>query len=80
MSEPDFWKSTAFAVIQAFSASEENMTRLAYRTAIYQRLKPKNLPKSENEIFQKAKPKRQSIRDQYAMAKLVTQVMSKEVH
>lgn len=80
MSEPDFWKSTAFAVLQAFQAHEENTSRLAYRTAMYQRMKHQYLPKSERELFGKAKPKKQSLKDQYAMAKLVTQVMSKQVH
>ena len=80
MNEPDFWKSTAFAVIQAYNAAQENMSRLAYRTAIYQRMSHKHLPKNEAAIFAKAKPKRQSVQDQFAMAKFMTAVMSKEVH
>jgi hypothetical protein len=80
MTEPDFWKSTAFAVIQAYNAAQENMSRLAYRTAVYQRMNHKHLPKTEEAIFAKAKPKRQSLKDQLAMAKFMTKVMSKEVH
>lgn len=80
MAESDFWKSTAFAVIQAYNAAQENMSRLAYRTAIYQRMKPNHLPKTEEAIFAKAKPKRQSLKDQLAMAKFMTTVMSKEIH
>jgi hypothetical protein len=71
---------TAHAVLQALVASSENLSRLAYRTAIYTRTGPKHLPKNEQAIFAKAKkPKRQSLQDQFAMAKLITAV-SKEVH
>lgn len=71
---------TAHAVIQAYNASQENMSRLAYRTAIYQRMHHKHLPKTEEAIFAKAKPKRQTIQQQLVMAKFMTKVMSKEVH
>ena len=72
---------TSHAVLQAFLASAENMSRLAYRTAVYTRTSHKHLPKSETAIFAKAKaPKRQSLADQLAMAKFITGAMSKEVH
>ena len=80
ISERDFWSMTAFNIYRAFNASQENMSRLAYRTAIYQRMSHKHLPKNEAAIFAKAKPKRQSVQDQFAMAKFMTAVMSKEVH
>ena len=81
MTEPDFWKTTAFAVIQAYNAAQENLSRLAYRTAVYQRMNHKHLPKNEEAIFAKArKPKRQSIKDQFAMAKLMTAMLSTEKH
>ena len=81
VSERDFWGMTAYAVLEAFYASRENMSRLAYRTAIYQRISHKHMPKTEEAIFAEAKKaERQSITDQFAMAKLITQAMSKEVH
>jgi hypothetical protein len=87
MTEPEFWKSTAFAVIQAFNAAQENMSRLAYRTAIYQRMAHKHLPKNEDAIFAKAKPKAKSskpmsLQDQRAMFKFLTAGLppSKEKH
>lgn len=70
---------TSHAVLQAFMASTENMSRLAYRTAVYTRTSHKHFPRTEADIFPK-KPKRQSIADQLAMAKLITGAMSKEVH
>lgn len=79
ISERDFWSMTAFNIYRAFNASQQNLSRLAYRTAIYQRMAHKHLPKNEEAIFA-AKPKRQSMQDQLAMAKFVTAVMSKEVH
>lgn len=85
MTEPDFWKSTACAVIQAYDASQETMSRLAYRTAVYQRMSHKHLPKTEDAIFAKAKvkkPKVQSAADQYAAFKFLTAGLppSKEKH
>lgn len=83
ISERDFWGMTAFSIYQAFKASQENLSRLAYRTAVYTRMKREHLPKSENDLIAKARPKtaqRQSIQDQRAMAKFITQVMSKQVH
>jgi hypothetical protein len=87
MTEPDFWRSTAFAVIQAYNANQENLSRLAYRTAVYQRMNHKHLPKNEEAIFAKAKkktaaPKPQNVRDQYAMFKFLTAALppSKEKH
>jgi len=74
---------TAFAVVQAFSAADENLSRLAFRTAYFTRVNPKHLPRSEDGLFAKAKAKkakRQSIQDQFATARLMTMVMSKEVH
>lgn len=70
---------TSHAVLQAFMASAENMSRLAYRTAVYTRTSHKHFPRAEADILPK-KPKRQSIADQLAMAKLITGAMSKEVH
>jgi hypothetical protein len=66
---------TANNVVIAFRASEENMSRLAYRTAIYQRIDHKHLPKTEDAMFAKAKPQRQTLAQQYAMARLITRVM-----
>lgn len=81
ISDRDFWSMTSHAVLQAFLASAENMSRLAYRTAVYTRTSHKHFPRTEADIFAKMKkPKRQSIADQLAMAKLITGVMSKEVH
>lgn len=78
ISERDFWSMTAFSVSMAFGASQENLSRLAYRTAYYQRVQVKHFPKTEDSIFKMTKPK-QSLREQFAMAKLVTS-LSKEVH
>jgi hypothetical protein len=75
ITERDFWKMTAHNVIMAFRASEQNMSRLAYRTAVYQRGDPKKLPRTEDAIFASAKPKRQTLAQQYAMARLITKVM-----
>jgi hypothetical protein len=66
---------TAHNVIMAFRASEQNMSRLAYRTAIYQRIDHKKFPKTEDAMFAKAKPQRQTLAQQYAMARLITKVM-----
>jgi hypothetical protein len=60
---------TANNVTIAFRASEENMSRLAYRTAIYQRIGHKHFPKTEDAIF--AKP-RQTLAQQYAIARAIT--------
>lgn len=76
ISEHDFWGMTAHTVYIAFRASQENLSRLAYRTAIYTRIQPKHLPKTEDDIFKRAKAvKRQGIREQLAMAKLITKVL-----
>jgi hypothetical protein len=72
ITERDFWTMTAHNIVIAFRASEENMSRLAYRTAIYQRIGHKHFPKTEDAIF--AKP-RQTLAQQYAMARLITKVM-----
>ena len=70
---------TAYAVLEAFYAHREELSRLAYRTAIYHRMSAKHLPKNEEAIFAKAKKaaKRQSFADQFAMARFVTQAMTK---
>ena len=80
ISERDFWGMTEFSLWQAFRASHETLSRLAYRIAIYNRIQPKHLPKTEDAIFEKAKPQRQSLKQQYQMARLATQLMSKGVH
>ncbi len=64
------------------------MSVLAYRTGLYtssfylSRWKLNKLPKNEAELLKKPEPKKktQSIQDQFAMAKFVTQIMSKQVH
>jgi hypothetical protein len=72
---------TAHGVFLALVASSENMTRLAYRSAVFSRTSHKHFPRNEAVIFAKArKPKRQTLQDQLAMAKLITGAMSKEVH
>lgn len=83
---------TAFMVVEAFIsvAKERNdeTSVLAYRTGLYNssfmlsRTKLNHLPKSEAELLKKPEPqkKNQSIQDQLAMAKFVTQIMSKQVH
>ena len=60
-------------------AEDENLTRLAYRTARLSRVSHKNFPKTEAALFE-TKPKRQSLADQFASAKLVTQIMSMGNH
>jgi hypothetical protein len=86
ISSKDFWGMTAFLVVEAFIATakekNEDMAVLAYRTAIFTRMKHTSLPKNERELLKKPEPKKkpQSIQDQYAMAKFVTKMMSKEVH
>jgi hypothetical protein len=63
------------------SEASENITRIAYRTARLSRVAHKSFPKSEAALFNAVKPKkRQSIADQYANAKLITQVMSRGNH
>lgn len=71
---------TAYGVMQALAARSEAATRQAYRTAVYHRMSHKHLPKNEAAIFAKAKPKKQSLGDQYKMARLMTSMMSKEKH
>jgi len=68
---------TAYNVILAFNASQENISRLAYRTAVMTRMAHKYFPKTEDAMFSKAmKPKaRQTVREQYLMAKAITQVL-----
>lgn len=78
--ERDFWGMTAHNIYSAFNASQENLSRLAYRTAYFHRVQHKHFPKNEDAIFRKAKPQRQTIKEQFVMAKFMTKVMSKEVH
>jgi hypothetical protein len=66
---------TANSVVAAFNASQENLFRLAWRTAYYHRVQHKHFPKTEDAIFAAAKPKRQTLAQQYAMARLITKVM-----
>jgi hypothetical protein len=75
ISERDFWDMTEFSVWQAYRASHETLSRLAYRIAIYNRIQPKHLPQSEDAIFAEAKPKRQTLQQQYMMARTITKVM-----
>jgi len=65
---------TGFAVLKAFEAADENLSRTAFRTAYYNRVQPKHLPKSENAIFKKDKP-RQSLKDQHLMMRIITGAM-----
>ena len=65
---------TPHGLVLAYQAHDENLTRLAWRTALYGRVAHKHFPKSEAALF-KVKPKRQSLDDQYRMAKLITKVM-----
>jgi hypothetical protein len=67
---------TAHSVIQAFSASEENRTRLAFRTAYFSQRK---MTKSEEVVFAK-KPANQTLKQQLAMAKHITRMMGGTVH
>lgn len=74
---------TAFTVVQAFNASrlqqQQDISVLAYRTALFTRMKHTSLPKNEADLLKKAKPKaapkRQSLEDQLAMAKFVTRAL-----
>ncbi|TIL91466.1 MAG: hypothetical protein E5Y73_17465 [Mesorhizobium sp.] len=72
---------TAFNVILAYAEKmdekQESMSVLAYRTAIFTRMKNQYLPKNEAALLKKPEPKkRQTLADQLAMAKFVTQMMS----
>ena len=77
---------TAFTVFLTIKAAaieqQENMSVLAYRTAMFTRMKNQYLPKNEAALLKKPEPKKktQSLKDQLAMAKFVTQIMSKQVH
>ena len=77
ISETDFWQMTAHNVIIAYIASQENISRLAYRTAVMTRMSHKHFPKTEDALFSKAmKPKpRQTVREQYLMARAITKVL-----
>jgi hypothetical protein len=78
---------TAANVVNCLNAvvvsRSEEMSILAYRTALFTRTK--HFPKSETDLLKKAKPKkaeprRQSIEDQLAMAKFVTVALGGTVH
>ena len=76
---------TVHGVVTAVGArrleESENLTRLAYRTARLSRVSHKHFPRTEAALFKNsAKPKRQSLADQYASARLITQVMSRGNH
>jgi len=67
---------TANAVVAAFNASQENLYRLAWRTAYYHRVQHKHFPRSEDAIFGRAAAvRRQNLNEQYAMARLITKVL-----
>jgi hypothetical protein len=70
ITERDFWTMTAHNVVIAFRASEENMSRLAWRTAVYQRIDHKHFPRTEDALFAKAKP--QTLAQQYAIARAIS--------
>lgn len=61
---------------------QENMSVLAYRTAMFTRMKNQHLPKNEAELLKKPKPKNkpQSLKDQLAMAKFVTKALGGTVN
>jgi hypothetical protein len=77
---------TAFMVVEAYvttvEAEQKAMSTVAYRTALFTRMKHTSLPKNEAALLKKPEPKKkaQSLQDQFAMAKVMTQMMSKEVH
>ena len=68
---------TQVMVMAAFDAVNEQATRIAWRHAAYQRMK--DMPKSEDKAtgFQTHTAKKQSLRDQYAMAQFATKMMGK---
>jgi len=61
---------------------QEDISVLAYRTAVFTRMKNQFLPKNERELLKKPEPekKAQSLEDQLAMAKFVTKMMGGTVH
>lgn len=77
---------TALMVIEAYAAKadadQQHISTLAYRTAIFTRMKHNRLPENEAALLKKPEAKKpaQTIQDQFAMAKFMTQVMSKQVH
>ena len=77
---------TAFLVVEAYltaaNAEQKSMSSVAYRTALFTRMKHTSLPKNERELLKKPEPKKkpQSIQDQLAMAKFVTKMMGGTVH
>lgn len=84
ISDADFWTMTVHGIVTASGArranESENLTRLAYRTARLTRVSHKHFPKTEAALFQDSKPKRQSLADQFANARLISQVMSRGNH
>lgn len=74
----EFWTMTAHQVVMAHTASQEQLYRLAWRTAYFQRVQAKHFPKSETALLHKTKPvRRQTIEEQYRMARKITEVMGK---
>ena len=77
---------TAANVVNCLNAvvvsRSEEMSILAYRTALYTRTK--KFPRSETDLLKKAKPKAapkpQTMKDQLAMAKFITAAMGGTVH
>jgi hypothetical protein len=74
-----FWSMTAHQVVVAFGGRQEDMSRLAWRTAYFHRVSHKHFPKNEEEIFRRpgAAKQRQTLGQQLAMAKLITRAMQR---
>ena len=64
------------AVAARRSTEDENLSRLAWRTAWLSRVPPRKFPKTEAALLGGGTPKkRQSLKDQFTMAKLITHKM-----
>jgi len=68
---------TQVMIMAAFEAVNEQATRIAWRQAAFQRMK--DMPKSEDKAtgFQAKPAKKQSLRDQFAMAQFASKMMGK---
>lgn len=71
---------TGHNVMIAFAASQQNLSRLAYRIAVYQRIKHTHFPKDEEAMFAVPKPQRQTAMEQWRMARHITQMMGGKLH
>jgi hypothetical protein len=85
ISERDFWGMTAHNIYAAFKASQENLSRLAYRTAHFSKLKHTVFNRGEEAFFATAFPKAskakpQTLEDQLVMARQITVAMGGTVH